>query len=184
MFIRSTVLAISTLFSFLTFSLGLHAETEPAAFKGMTYAHNQIRSKLGIPALQWSNKLAKHAQEWADYLAENNQCRMKHRPDDGLHQRIYGENIFWASPRRWTNGTVEAQSLESADVVTAWADEVLHYNYANNNCAPGRMCGHYTQIIWKDSRLLGCGMRVCDSLAQLWVCSYDPPGNYIGQRPY
>jgi pathogenesis-related protein 1 len=159
-------------------------QKEPSKYKGITEAHNSIRQKLGLPALEWSNGLAAHAQEWADYLADEQNCAMQHRPDQGKYQRIYGENLFWASPRRWSNGITEAQPINAADIVTPWADEKRDYDYATNQCATGKVCGHYTQVIWRDTERVGCGMRICENKAQVWVCSYDPPGNYIGEKPY
>jgi pathogenesis-related protein 1 len=160
---------------------------EPASerYRHLTALHNKIRQKQQLAPLQWSNKLAHHAQEWADYLAENNQCRMKHRPLTGYYRRIYGENILWASPRRWlSSGDIEIQPLSVHDVIAAWADEKEYYDYANNRCQTAEQCGHYTQIVWQTSRFIGCGMTLCPDLGQLWVCNYDPPGNYVGERPY
>ena len=160
---------------------------DPASerYQYLTVLHNQIRQQQQLSPLQWSNKLAHHAQEWADYLATQNQCRMKHRPLSGVHQRIYGENILWASPRRWlSSGAVEIQPLSVRDVVLAWLDEKKYYDYAANRCQTGEQCGHYTQIVWRSSRLIGCGMTLCSDLGQLWVCNYDPPGNYVGEKPY
>src|SRR5438874_6553811 len=34
-------------------------------------AHNKYRAEVGVPPLEWSDDLAKQAQEWADYLAAN-----------------------------------------------------------------------------------------------------------------
>jgi hypothetical protein len=39
--------------------------------------------------------------------------------------------------------------------------------------------GHFTQVVWKASRALGCGRATCKGL-DLWVCQYDPPGNVMG----
>jgi hypothetical protein len=54
------------------------------------------------------------------------------------------------------------------------------------------VCGHYTQIVWKTTTRLGCGVALCDQNSpfmgfpkwEFWVCNYAPPGNYNGQRPY
>lgn len=160
------------------------SETETGKQIGMTDAHNAIRQALAVPQVTWSETLAQHAQEWADYLATNRQCNMQHRPNEGEFKRIYGENLFWASPRRWTNGLVETQAIKAEDVVTAWADEVNDYDYSSNTCNIGKICGHYTQVVWRDTKAVGCGMQVCDDHSQIWVCSYDPAGNYVGQKPY
>jgi pathogenesis-related protein 1 len=39
-------------------------------------------------------------------------------------------------------------------------------------------------VIWKNTTQVGCGCAVSQSGAFFFVCNYDPPGNYIGQKPY
>jgi hypothetical protein len=72
-------------------------------------------------------------------------------------------------------------------VVDAWGNEKKDYDYANNSCQSGAVCGHYTQVVWRSTKLVGCGVASCsagNSKAQVWVCQYSPPGNYVGERPY
>ena len=90
----------------------------------------------------------------------------------------YGENIFA------TSGTTTP-----AAVVADWVAEKSKYNYAANSCS-SPPCGHYTQVVWRTSVRLGCGVKNCTTNSpfgsgnwQFWVCSYDPPGN-DGSRPY
>lgn len=141
----------------------------------MTSAHNQWRSKTRVPALKWSATLASSAQRWATQLARSG-CTMKHSTTS------YGENIFWAGPLSYSNGTTEFQEIIDRNVVDAWGDEVENYDYARNSCHG--VCGHYTQVVWKSTREVGCGMAVCSDKGQIWVCQYDPRGNVIGQKPY
>jgi pathogenesis-related protein 1 len=151
--------------------------TEPAAMVGMTAAHNQARAavspapKTPIPVLSWSDKLTQVAQAWAD------KCQYKHSGGD------YGENIF---ANTGPTATPEV-------VLASWADEREFYDYASNSCASGQVCGHYTQVVWADTLRIGCGLAHCaknipfanmGSKWDLWVCNYDPPGNYVGQKPY
>lgn len=73
-----------------------------------------------------------------------------------------------------------------------WASEAANYDHGTNACAPGKVCGHYTQIVWRNTTQVGCATRECDKNSpfqgftrwQFWVCNYAPPGNYSGQRPY
>ena len=151
---------------------------ETGAMQGMTATHNMIRARLGLPALRWSERLAAIASKRAAYLAEHNNCEMRHTRSG------YGENIFWASPVKWSDGKREIQKITAEHVAEAWAAEAANYDYRTNTCRSGAMCGHYTQMVWKDTRELGCGMAVCDDKAQIWLCVYNPPGNYVGIRPY
>jgi pathogenesis-related protein 1 len=144
----------------------------PAA---MLAAHNQWRSKTGVPALQWSNELAASSQKWADQLARSG-CNMKHSTGK------YGENIFHASAATRSDGTSSVQKIVDQNVVDAWGNEVEDYDYASNSCHG--VCGHYTQVVWKSTSDVGCAMTVCSDKAQLWVCQYTSRGNMVGEKPY
>lgn len=137
-----------------------------AGITQMLNAHNSWRKRYGVPPLTWSPELASYAQQWATKLAREN--RFEHRPNNR-----YGENLASAS----------GQQLSPDQVVNMWGNEVADYNYARNTCKPGKMCGHYTQVVWKNSKQLGCGMAR-NGNREVWVCNYNPPGNYVGQKPY
>ncbi len=144
----------------------LPAPAEPGApFTGIVAAHNEVRQPLGLPLLEWSESVAAYAQEWADYLKTQN-CNMKHRT---THR--YGENLAWGS------------GLGPRQVVHLWAREGNYYDHNTHTCQAGKICGHYTQVIWKKTTTLGCGMARCGG-TEIWVCNYNPPGNYRGRTPY
>ncbi|KAM0072993.1 putative CAP domain-containing protein [Helianthus debilis subsp. tardiflorus] len=47
------------------------------------------------------------------------------------------------------------------------------------------VCGHYTQVVWRNSIQLGCARVQCTNDGWWFIiCSYYPPGNYAGQAPY
>ena len=139
----------------------------------MVAAHNDARSRAeptpdpALPALQWDEDLAQIAEDWA------NQCVWEHSMGET------GENLAWFS-----------YTVEPAAVVEAWFSEISDYDYATNTCAAGKMCGHYTQVVWRDTTRVGCAMVTCADVegigmaGDLWVCEYDPPGNWVGEKPY
>ncbi|KAJ6759314.1 hypothetical protein OIU74_025899 [Salix koriyanagi] len=46
-------------------------------------------------------------------------------------------------------------------------------------------CGHYTQIVWRETKRIGCARVDCfGGRGVFMTCNYDPPGNYIGEKPY
>jgi pathogenesis-related protein 1 len=135
-------------------------------------AHNAFRTKLKLPSVSWDQDIADYAQEWADYLQAND-CKMQHRSKAGRKERSYGENLSWASGKH----------MEPLYVVTQWVKEAKDYDYETNKCTPGKKCGHFTQVIWKTTARIGCGVAYCDN-SEVWVCNYDPPGNYVGKKPY
>ncbi|CAL8990728.1 PREDICTED: pathogenesis-related protein PR-1-like [Prunus mume] len=128
---------------------------------------NVARSATKMKPLVWDAKLARYAQWYANQRRYD--CALRHSNGP------YGENIFWGSGTGWT----------PAQAVTAWASESRWYNYWSNSCARGQECGHYTQIVWRSTRRVGCARVTClGGRGVFMVCNYDPPGNYIGERPY
>lgn len=141
-------------------------------------SHNAVRSLYGVKALAWDEKLESYAQEWANYLRDNYHCKMHHRFDLGLTKgKSFGENLAWNA----VDISMPTSFMSSPEEVTHWwARECRDYNYEKNSCKAGKKCGHFTQMVWKKTRLVGCGMAVCDDKdehSEVWVCSYDPPGN-------
>ncbi|KAK4257655.1 hypothetical protein QN277_007217 [Acacia crassicarpa] len=134
------------------------------------FAHNLVRAYKWEFPLMWDFELEKYARWWAGQRRSD--CKLEHSfPEDGFK---LGENIYWGSGSSWT----------PTDAVRAWAGEEKYYTYATNTCEPGQMCGHYTQIVWKTTRRIGCARMVCDDGDVFMTCNYDPVGNYIGERPY
>jgi uncharacterized protein YkwD len=147
------------------------ASRESGRFAGMTAAHNRVRARLKIAPLEWSPELARFAQKWADKLARRG-CDLQHRPRTGPDAQRHGENIFAISGAPATADTV----------VDAWAAEAEFYDARTNRCKG--VCGHYTQVVWRASKRVGCGMATCGDDIEVWVCNYDPRGNWNGERPY
>ncbi|CAN0908934.1 Basic form of pathogenesis-related protein 1 [Linum grandiflorum] len=44
--------------------------------------------------------------------------------------------------------------------------------------------GSSSSVVWQNSVRLGCARAQCSNGWWFVTCNYDPPGNYIGQRPY
>ena len=152
---------------------------DPAA---IIAAHNKLRAEVGVTKkLTYSKTLAVSAQAWAEHLKQANVCQMRHSAPNGK----YGENLFWASAVSWTDGRKDLQKVSSKQVVEDWGSEKADYDYASNTCADGKMCGHYTQIVWRNMTKVGCGLAVCeDAQEQVWACQYQPAGNWVGKKPY
>jgi len=153
-------------------------------FAGELDSHNRVRAKHGLQPLKWSDKLAKYSQEWADHLGRGNSCQMYHRSG----RPLYGENLYISSAVVWSDGKKEVarerNQVNIRNVVKVWTDEERWYNYEKNSCQPGKQCGHYTQVVWKETTEVGCAVNFCGDQSQNWVCSYNPPGNVVGRRPY
>ena len=147
---------------------------ETGDMAGTTEAHNAARQNVqppadpAIPPLGWSDDLAAVARGHAE------KCTFEHSGGP------FGENLFAAV------GVVPTPQ----DVVNSWVSEVADYDYASNSCSG--VCGHYTQVVWRDSVSVGCAAMSCTQNSPFggsdpwinWVCNYDPPGNFVGERPY
>ncbi|KAI3930072.1 hypothetical protein MKX01_020742 [Papaver californicum] len=130
-------------------------------------AHNTARANVGVVAMTWDATVEEYAQDYANLRAAD--CKLQHSGGK------YGENIAWSS----------SLTFSGVSAVNLWVAEKAYYSYPANTCQAGKVCGHYTQVIWKNSIRLGCGRANCTSNSGTFiVCSYDPPGNYIGQLPY
>ncbi|MDW8247055.1 MAG: CAP domain-containing protein [Sandaracinaceae bacterium] len=162
---------------------GPPAFPEPGRLAGITEAHNHYRARVEtsppLPPLQWDPEIAMVAQAFAEQLRSEG-CRTLYHSRNG-----YGENIFASFGIRVT----------PERVVGAWFREGICYTpgpyMRGDRCDPeclGRnrlsACGHYTQVVWRRTQRLGCGVASCPSGEEIWVCNYDPPGNVIGQWPY
>jgi len=160
-------------------------DTEPPVFAGTVAAHNTWRAQVGSQPLGWNNELATVAQQWADQLATTGGCRLAHRTDldTVIPGSTLGENLYikGASPN--------APIVTPKEAVDSWGSEIQFYDAATHTCnAPaGESCGHYTQVVWKDTTEVGCGTATCasgDFQNVIWVCNYRPAGNVAGQTPF
>jgi pathogenesis-related protein 1 len=156
-----------------------HASTKPSPAadpfaEGFVAAHNLHRARVSpaakpaLPSVTWSNELAAQARAWAE------RCQFDHSKTD------LGENL-----------SARTDMADPEVIVAAWAAEGESFDYARNRCASGEVCGHYTQVVWRDSTQIGCGVAQCggggpfgDHEWVMWVCNYSPAGNWSGQRPY
>ncbi|PON72800.1 Ves allergen [Parasponia andersonii] len=145
---------------------GLRRHHRSRLSREFVHAHNMVRQQLSLPPLTWDRNLARYARRWAAKRLFD--CKMMHSYGP------YGENIFWGGKDHWT----ATQAVES------WVKENAFYDPGTNHCAPGEMCGHYTQVVWKSSLRVGCTRTKCANGGVLVFCEYDPPGNYINENPF
>jgi len=140
--------------------------------KTLIAEHNRVRADVGVGPVGWSNKIADYSMAWAGNLAKSG-CKMEHRPSSGKWKQIYGENIFM--------GTAGYYGM--AHAVQAWESEKKDYTYGPVDEKTWYPTGHYTQVVWKNTKTIGCGKSICNGNI-IVVCNYDPPGNYLGEKPY
>jgi hypothetical protein len=134
--------------------------------------HNAERARLGIRPLTWSAALAADAQRWARHLSTL--PVLEH--DSSLD--IQGENLW--------RGSKNAYSPE--DMVTLWIDERAAFR---NGVFPDvstsgqwEDVGHYTQVIWRQTAMVGCALTAAGGEDEVLVCRYQEGGNFEGETTY
>ncbi len=150
---------------------GVQAAPVPgdAAFvQAMLDAHQAYRGPLGLTALVWSASLATEARTWAETLASQGTFE---------HSGGGGENLW--------KGTAGAFPLRQR--VDAWGNERRYFTPGVfpqvSTTGKWSDVGHYTQMVWRQTTSLGCGVATGQG-SDVLVCRYAPPGNVIGQRVY
>jgi uncharacterized protein YkwD len=101
--------------------------------------HNRERAAVRVPDLVWSDSLAAGAKTWAEHLATTGE--FNHDPNGGR------ENI--AGFFKGVSAPAEGQSM--------WVDEKVYWNGSTCTAPPGKVCGHYTNMIASDTKEVGCG---------------------------
>lgn len=132
-------------------------------------AHNQARDIDSAPPLTWSHDLAVEAMKWAQILASEG--RMRHASI--VERRGAGENLWMGS----------AGNFSASFMVNAFVEERDHFKPGKfpdiSRTGNWRDVGHYTQVVWKGTREVGCAV-VRNERDDFLVCRYWPAGNIYG----
>ena len=154
-----------------------HAQSNVGLQKTILDIHNEERRIVGVQPLTWDSNLAADAQSWATYLTTlglrctEDSCDAPPH-DQGIGAKGQGENL-------WAGG---AGFYPTDQRVQEWVNEKSNYNAQTNTCAAGEVCGHYTQMVRKNTNKVGCaeaggGLWTPDNGAMdFLVCRYSPPG--------
>ncbi|CAF0787118.1 unnamed protein product [Brachionus calyciflorus] len=125
-------------------------------------AHNKYRKLHDAPALELSNELTEQALEWAEHLAERGQLKYKNA---SLKNEPIGENILRA----------KIFYLSGDECTNEWYKEENDYKY-NGLFTPST--GHFTQLVWKNTRKVGFAYAQTSDGYFYVVANYYPAGNF------
>ncbi len=164
-------------------------------------AINDARQAVNLDPLVWSEDLSRFSLRWIKESHDNkywptvlagNIPTPDHRPREGKFQQKYGENWYmsWCSP---ADGTATSAS----DAVSDWLKEKAAFDKLNannsyktgdeNNADGDPRVGHYTQIVWKDTKKVGAAIwtaKFNNRKIVIVFANFDPAGNSTGQKPY
>ncbi|GJP56788.1 hypothetical protein CLOM_g15836 [Closterium sp. NIES-68] len=153
----------------------LHNKQDVGAKRARSVIEAQQHASGGssLPPLLWDPALARFAQAHADSVGANAQCRPE--ANEAAGEAGLGEVYLW--------GAVEkGEALFMAkEAVEAWAEQGKHYSSSTGGCEPGKECGAFIQLTWRETRRVGCGEALCPykgnftGVAQFFVCNYYPP---------
>jgi hypothetical protein len=147
------------------------AAQEPSAKAVWLKAHNAERAEFGVAPLRWNPALAADAKGWADVLARGNTLR--HSPQSVRAGQ--GENLWMG-----TRGYYAPEQM-----LAAFAEEKQYFRSGTfpqvSRTGNWADVGHYTQIVWAETREVGCALSSGQHFDVL-VCRYWPAGNVIGTR--
>ena len=127
-------------------------------------AHNNYRKIHHAEPLKLNRELCKIAQNYANHLA--NIGRLQHS-DNCYHNNSMGENLYYCKGKEPTGSSI----------TTSWYSEIKSYNYSgefSNNT------GHFTQVVWKETKEVGFGKSKNQDGKIYVVANYYPAGNVIG----
>merc|ERR1711870_97989 len=105
----------------------------------------------GVNALTWDDTIAAHAQQYATSTGGT----MRHSSYTS-RQGVGGFNV----------GENLASGVTDAGAVDMWYNEIQHTS-GGLVSEFGMNTGHYTQVVWRDTSRLGCGIQ-----GTLLVCQY------------
>ncbi|WP_295798052.1 CAP domain-containing protein [uncultured Microbulbifer sp.] len=127
----------------------------------MLGAHNGVRANaIPVPnpplsSLSWDPELAALAQTHAE------KCIFEF-DTTSISSLLIGQNIA-------------AGGNSALSLFQLWADTASDYDYENDECNEGGLCGYYTQLVWRDTSSIGCGLSLCNEFQG----SVTPPGFFL-----
>ena len=126
--------------------------------------HNYYRGLHQVGNLKRDPILEKIAQKTTEHMIETNDFSFA---TDKFNGTAIGQNVFWFG-----------ESFTGDDVVDMWYKSENKYDYKNPKYTSETE--DFTQIVWKNTKKIGCGYA-CNDKDCYGICTYYPAGNYLNQ---
>jgi uncharacterized protein YkwD len=133
--------------------------------------HNALRKKHSAGSLVKLEAIAKLAQKTVD------NCKSQ---GDLIHSGLtyndqpLGQNLY-----------LSVGAPTASAVADSWYSENKNYNYATGKSKNNGVIGHFTQLVWKSSKKIGCAVAVGTwkgyKNSYFVGCNYYPAGNYANE---
>lgn len=137
------------------------------------------------PSLQYTNDLTFRTS----ILNSTNFFRYEHGASDltwnislASYAASYAARCIWAHSHGPSGENLAHGYPDVTSAVDAWGNERVLYSFAAMNYTGfTESTGHFTQLVWKATRSVGCGAYDCNGTGNVsgWmvVCEYWPAGN-------
>ena len=136
--------------------------------KNILEGHNAHRKDHQVGDLVRNPEIEKIAQDYSQFLLQKGEMIHSNNTYKGYK---LGENLFM----KYSSSSISVTGKE-ADL--AWYNEIKDYDF--NKPGFSSKTGHFTQLVWKGSKEIGCG-AACSRNKCFITCNYYPPGNYLNQ---
>ncbi|MEC8097814.1 MAG: CAP family protein, partial [Bacteroidota bacterium] len=133
--------------------------------------HNDARKEVGVAPLVWSEKLEQQALKYAKQIARTNNYEHSNTKD--------GENLamFYEYEESNKLKTYIYSDTPLYDASKAWYEEIKDYKYSKiKRFRIGPKIGHYTQMVWKDTKEVGIASAISKNGKVYVVARYYPAG--------
>ena len=130
--------------------------------------HNYLRSLHGVPPLTINERLNDIAQKYAQVLAKKQKMEHSKKEDRALDGKYVGENLY-------TQSSTAKLVYTCGSMSKSWYSEIKDYNFETGQSTG--VTGHFTQLIWKDSKEVGFGIAF-GGKRLFTVANYFPGGNF------
>ena len=133
--------------------------------------HNVVRACHNANPLMFNCEIMKIAQDYSQYLAT--QVGTLQHSGTEFHGEWMGENLAYVGGSNI--------NISGERPTNMWYNEVSNYNFNNPGFSSGT--GHFTQVVWKNSKEFGIGLY-CQNNQCFMTGNYYPGGNFGYNNDY